>query len=42
MRCKRVLMLERNNRPGGCIRTEQLFAGYQHEVLSLMASAFCR
>jgi phytoene dehydrogenase-like protein len=34
VRGKRVLVLERNDRLGGCIRTEQLFAGYQHEVLS--------
>lgn len=34
VRGKRVLVLERNDRLGGCIRTEQLFDGYQHEVLS--------
>lgn len=34
VRGKRVLVLERNDRLGGCIRTEELFAGYQHEVLS--------
>lgn len=34
VRGKRVCVLERNDRLGGCIRTEQLFAGYQHEVLS--------
>lgn len=34
VRGKRVLVLERNDRFGGCIRTEQLFAGYQHEVMS--------
>lgn len=33
-RGKRVLVLERSDRLGGCIRTEELFAGYQHEVLS--------
>jgi len=33
-RGKSVLVLERNDRFGGCIRTEELFPGYQHEVLS--------
>ncbi|AYR26550.1 phytoene desaturase family protein [Herbaspirillum rubrisubalbicans] len=33
-RGKRVLVLERNDRAGGCIRTETLFSGYTHEVLS--------
>lgn len=33
-RGKRVLVLERNDRAGGCIRTETLFPGYTHEVLS--------
>jgi phytoene dehydrogenase-like protein len=33
-RGKRVLVLERNDRLGGCIRTEELFPGYRHEVLS--------
>jgi len=33
-RGKSVLVLERNDRPGGCIRTEELFPGFQHEVLS--------
>ncbi|MET3432517.1 phytoene dehydrogenase-like protein [Herbaspirillum seropedicae] len=33
-RGKRVLVLERNDRAGGCIRTEELFPGYTHEVLS--------
>ncbi|WP_276808789.1 phytoene desaturase family protein [Castellaniella defragrans] len=30
----RVLVLERNGRPGGCIRTEELFPGYRHEIMS--------
>lgn len=30
----KVLVLERNERLGGCIRTEELFPGYQHDVLS--------
>lgn len=33
-RGKSVLVLERNERPGGCIRTEELFPGFTHEVLS--------
>lgn len=33
-RGKSVLVLERNDRLGGCIRTEELFPGYHHEVLS--------
>ena len=33
-RGKAVLVLERSDRLGGCIRTEELFPGYQHEVLS--------
>lgn len=33
-RGKSVLVLERNDRAGGCIRTEELFPGFQHEVLS--------
>lgn len=33
-RGKRVLVLERNERLGGCIRTEALFPGYRHDVLS--------
>jgi phytoene dehydrogenase-like protein len=33
-RGKRVLVLERNDRLGGCIRTEELFPGYRHDVLS--------
>lgn len=33
-RGQRVLVLERNERLGGCIRTEELFAGYRHDVLS--------
>lgn len=33
-RGKSVLVLERNDRPGGCIRTEELFPGFHHEVLS--------
>lgn len=31
---KSVLVLERNAVPGGCIRTEELFPGYTHDVLS--------
>lgn len=34
VRGKRVRVLERNDRLGGCIRTEELFPGYQHEVFS--------
>ncbi|CAM5789030.1 NAD(P)/FAD-dependent oxidoreductase [Castellaniella caeni] len=34
LRGKRVLVLERNARAGGCIRTEELFPGYHHEVMS--------
>lgn len=30
----RVAVLERNDRPGGCIRTEELFPGFIHDVLS--------
>jgi len=33
-RGKSVLVLERNDRLGGCIRTEELFPGYGHDVLS--------
>lgn len=33
-RGKQVLVLERNDRLGGCIRTEELFPGYHHEVMS--------
>jgi len=33
-RGKSVLVLERNDRAGGCIRTEELFPGFHHEVLS--------
>ena len=33
-RGKRVLVLERNDRLGGCIRTEELFPGYRIDVLS--------
>lgn len=33
-RGKKVLVLERNDRLGGCIRTEELFPGYHHEVMS--------
>ena len=29
-----MLVLERNDRLGGCIRTEELFPGYRHEVFS--------
>jgi phytoene dehydrogenase-like protein len=31
---KKVTVLERNDRAGGCIRTEELFPGYRHDVLS--------
>ena len=31
---KQVLVLERNDRAGGCIRTEELFPGFTHDVLS--------
>lgn len=31
---KKVRVLERNDRAGGCIRTEELFPGFIHEVLS--------
>ena len=31
---KRVLVLERNDQVGGCIRTEELFPGYTHDILS--------
>lgn len=31
---KRVTVLERNDRLGGCIRTEELFPGFHHDVLS--------
>ncbi|WP_047683582.1 MULTISPECIES: NAD(P)/FAD-dependent oxidoreductase [Xenorhabdus] len=31
---KSVLVLERNAIPGGCIRTEELFPGYTHDVFS--------
>lgn len=34
VRGKKVLVLERNDRLGGCIRTEELFPGFTHEVLS--------
>ena len=33
-RGKRVLVLERNDTLGGCIRTEELFPGYRHDILS--------
>ncbi len=33
-RGKSVLVLERNDRAGGCIRTETLFPGFTHEVMS--------
>ena len=33
-RGKHVTVLERNNRLGGCIRTEELFPGYRHDILS--------
>jgi phytoene dehydrogenase-like protein len=33
-RGKRVLVIERNEQPGGCIRTEELFDGYHHDVMS--------
>lgn len=31
---KRVLVLERNDRLGGCIRSDELFPGYTHDILS--------
>jgi len=31
---KRVAVLERNDRLGGCIRSEELFPGFTHDVLS--------
>lgn len=31
---KKVIVLERNDRLGGCIRTEELFPGFTHDVLS--------
>lgn len=31
---KRVMVLERNDRLGGCIRSEELFPGFTHDVLS--------
>jgi phytoene dehydrogenase-like protein len=31
---KQVVVLERNDRIGGCIRTEELFPGYTHDILS--------
>src|SRR5699024_9273870 len=33
-RGKSVLVLERNDRPGGCIRTEELYPGFTHDVFS--------
>jgi phytoene dehydrogenase-like protein len=33
-RGKSVLVLERNSTLGGCIRTEELFPGYHHDILS--------
>ncbi|MDR3097128.1 MAG: NAD(P)/FAD-dependent oxidoreductase [Paraburkholderia sp.] len=33
-RGKRVVVMERNAQPGGCIRSEELFPGYIHDVLS--------
>src|SRR4051812_21178022 len=33
-RGRRVTVLERNDRLGGCIRTEELFPGYRHDILS--------
>lgn len=33
-RGKRVVVIERNAQPGGCIRSEELFPGYTHDVLS--------
>lgn len=31
---RRVAVVERNERLGGCIRTEELFAGYRHELMA--------
>ena len=33
-RGKSVLVLERNDTLGGCIRTEELFPGFHHDILS--------
>ncbi|MQR00062.1 phytoene desaturase family protein [Glaciimonas soli] len=33
-RGKRVLVIERNDELGGCIRSEELFKGYTHDILS--------
>ncbi|KVL19511.1 phytoene desaturase family protein [Burkholderia sp. MSMB1826] len=33
-RGKRVTVIERNAEPGGCIRSQELFPGYIHDVLS--------
>ncbi len=40
VRGKSVLVLERNDRLGGCIRTENLFEGYTHDLLSCWYSLF--
>lgn len=40
VRGKSVLVLERNDRLGGCIRTEELFPGYVHDMLSCWYSLF--
>lgn len=40
VRGKSVLVLERNDRLGGCIRTENLYEGYTHDVLSCWYSLF--
>src|SRR5699024_1349559 len=40
VRGKSVLVLERNDRLGGCIRTEALFEGYTHDLLSCWYSLF--
>ena len=40
VRGKSVLVLERNDRLGGCIRTENLFTGYTHDLLSCWYSLF--
>lgn len=40
VRGKSVLVLERNESLGGCIRTENLFEGYTHDLLSCWYSLF--
>nr|WP_314264825.1 NAD(P)/FAD-dependent oxidoreductase [uncultured Moellerella sp.] len=40
VRGKSVIVLERNDRLGGCIRTEELYPGYTHDLLSCWYSLF--